>query len=273
MSPHPLETEFACTLTALAPFGLEIRAQTAAAALAELPRDQLRSLVLTRRLLLFRGFTGFDEPEAFAGLCREWGELLAWDFGTVFEVAEHADPQNYLFTSGSVPYHWDGAFAAKVPWLQYFHCREAPGSGVGGETIFCDTAAAWQSLPPETRDAWSAVEIEYFTDKVAHYGGRIRAPLLGRHPHTGESVLRFAEPANATTAPLNTPQLQVQGMDAGSVPAFLRDLTKLVYDPKFVYAHQWQPGDFLIADNHVLLHGRHCYGERLPRRLWRVHVL
>ena len=41
-----------------------------------------------------------------------------------------------------------------------------------------------------------------------------------------------------------------------------------LYDPQHVYAHGWERGDFVIADNHVLLHGRNPYRSKAPRRLW-----
>jgi len=260
------------TSTPLTPFGVLLRA-TEPRPLLSVPIALLRPMLLEHRLIVLRGFTPTDSKEELADCCRQWGELLAWDFGTVFEVAEHEDPKNYLFTSGSVPYHWDGAFARQVPWLQVFLCRESPGMDQGGETIFCDTAAVWRAARPDVRARWEQVEIDYFTDKVAHYGGQVRARLVGSHPLTGETVLRFAEPANAGTVRLNTPELQVHGLPEDESLLFLQDLLGRLYDPAFVYAHAWQTGDFVVTDNHVLLHGRTPYRSELPRRLWRVHVL
>jgi len=239
----------------------------------ELPHEGLRDLLLREQLLVLRNFTPFPEKQALSEYARRWGDLLEWEFGTVFEVVEQANPKNYLFTSGSVPYHWDGAFAARVPWLQVFQCQESPGAGQGGETLFCNTAKIWDTATDEERTTWQALEIEYSTDKVAHYGGTIRAPLVGRHPLTGATTLRFAEPANAATVRLNTPELTVHGVPENQVPDVLTKLIQRLYAPEFVYAHAWESGDLVIADNHVLLHGRSPYRSQLPRRLWRVHVL
>lgn len=257
----------------LKPFGLLMHAPAGDSSLANVSADSLRQSVLRHRLLVLRGFTPFADRESFADWCRALGELLAWDFGHVFEVVEQDDPKNYLFTSGSVPYHWDGAFARSVPWLQVFQCLESPGAGLGGETIFCDTPAVLRAAPSELRTIWERLEIEYTTDKVAHYGGRVRARLVGEHPHTGEATLRYAEPANAATVRLNTPELEVHGVPAEEVSGLLAELHRRLYDPAVVYAHPWQTGDLVLADNHALLHGRTPYRSKLPRRLWRVHVL
>ena len=274
MNVEQLQRQLDCQVDRLAPFGLKISSpRDRGESIESIPAELLRPWLLENRLILLRGFCPIDEKALFSDICGKWGKLLQWDFGSVFEVVEQVDPKNYLFTHGSVPYHWDGAFADQVPWLQFFQCRESSPEDVGGETIFCDTIALWQSLSPELQQLWQSVEIEYSTDKVAHYGGKIRAALVDRHPQTDEMVVRFAEPANATTVQLNTPDLAIQGIAQETVPAFLEELIDLIYDPRFVYSHCWQPGDYLIADNHVLLHGRTKYQQHQPRRLWRVHIL
>ncbi len=274
MYVEQFQVDLDCQVERLAPFGIQITApQDRGDSIESVPVEVLRPLLLENRLVVLRGFRAIDEQASFSDICGKWGELLQWDFGSVFEVVEQVDPKNYLFTHGSVPYHWDGAFADQVPWLQFFQCRESSQQDVGGETIFCDTAALWQTLSTELQECWQSIQIEYATDKVAHYGGKIRAPLVDRHPQTGETVIRFAEPANATTVELNTPDLEVLGIEPETVPAFLEELINLIYDSRFVYSHRWQVGDFLIADNHVLLHGRTKYEQHQPRRLWRVHIL
>jgi len=273
MSLEQIQDQLNCRIRQLSPFGLEIESPNKSTTVQTIPVELLRPLLLIHRLILLKGFCPIDDQEQFSNLCRAWGQLLKWDFGTVFEVVERAEPKNYLFTRGSVPYHWDGAFAEQTPWLQFFQCREAVGQAVGGETIFCNTQTLWETLAPETQELWSTIEIQYTTNKVAHYGGRICARLVDRHPHTNETVLRFAEPPNAATVALNTPELEVRGIPAQTAPEFLDHLVKLLYDTRFVYSHQWQAGDFVIADNHVLLHGRNSYDEHEPRRLWRVHIL
>jgi alpha-ketoglutarate-dependent taurine dioxygenase len=266
---HP---DVALHSTPLEPFGLLVRA-TASADVRRLPVAALRQAAVQHRLLVLRGFAPFGSKEALAEYCTGWGPLLVWDFGAVFEVVEHANPSNYLFTTGSVPYHWDGAFAAQVPWFQFFQCLESPGPDAGGETIFCDTVKLLASLDESTRRRWQGITVRYGTEKVAHYGGTVRAALVGRHPVTGEATVRFAEPANESTVRLNTPQVEVEGLSAAEGEELLTQLRRLTYDPRFVYAHAWQPGDLVAADNHALLHGRTPYRAHAPRRLWRVHVL
>lgn len=257
----------------LQPFGLEVRVRHAPGDVADLPVDLMRSWVAEHGVLVLRGFSLFPTPENLAEYCRSWGDLLRWNFGEVLDLVEQEQPQNYLFTNGSVPYHWDGAFAAQVPSLLFFQCLAAPGRDAGGETLFCDTPRVWDMVEPATRDEWEHVRITYRTSKVAHYGGTVTAPLVSQHPYDGSTTLRYAEPANATTVQINTPELEVNGLAALDVKAFLSDLHERLYDPRCVYAHAWRPGDLLVADNHRLLHGRHAYRAGAFRRLQRVHIL
>ncbi|MBL8815718.1 MAG: TauD/TfdA family dioxygenase [Planctomyces sp.] len=274
MTEPLLPADWKCRPVMLSPAGLLLEFHPDSnLAFDQLSECILAELVKQYGLIVFRGLPPIPEKTAFSDSCGRFGDLLEWSFGTVFEVVEHSEPGNYLFTSGSVPWHWDGAFAAQVPWLQCFQCREAPLEDAGGETLFCDTNAAWNSLSPETQDRWREIRIEYFTDKVAHYGGTIESPLISQHPLTGRTTIRFAEPANSTTVPLNTPTLRVHGLSAAATETLVEELRRTLYDPALVYAHRWVQGDFLIADNHLLLHGRSPYQQGQPRRLWRVHVV
>ena len=50
-------------------------------------------------------------------------------------------------------------------------------------------------------------------------------------------------------------------------------LRDALHDPHNCYAHFWQAGDVVVADNYTLLHGREAYAGGCGRHLRRVHVL
>src|SRR5947208_9006761 len=171
--------------TQLKPFGVEITAPEETP-LAALDPAELRNAVALHRFALLRGFAA-PEENAMLGFCRQLGEILEWEFGAVNELQTKADAKNYLYTPAEVPFHWDGAFAGRVPHYIFFHCQAAPPPGSGGETTFCDTVRLLQRLPPEERERWQGIRITYSTDKVVHYGGAFTAALLDRHPLSGET--------------------------------------------------------------------------------------
>jgi alpha-ketoglutarate-dependent taurine dioxygenase len=170
-----------------------------------------------------------------------------------------------------VPFHWDGAFAEVVPRFQVFQCLQT--AGAGGETTFCDTVDLLKSASAETVGRWRQITISYQTDKQAHYGGQIKRPLISPHPITGEPTIRFAEPLNEQSINLNPLSLEIEGHSAEAQQQFLDGFIPRLYEAPFYYEHRWQPGDFLITDNHALLHGRTQISDNIARHLQRVHVI
>ena len=237
-----------------------------------MPIGALRALVLEHRVLVIRGYEPLA-PAELVDYCRRWGELLEWDFGFMLDVVEHPNPTNYLFTTSSVPFHWDGAFAKQAPSFQLFQCLKAGDASDGGETLFADTIAIVADADANARARWRDIRISYAMEKVAHYGGRMTAPLIGRHPVLDRETLRFSEPLREDTAKLNELELEVHGIGRDRVKELFAELRTLLYDPRYCYAHSWQAGDILIADNHALLHGRNKYPSGQRRHLQRVQVL
>lgn len=256
----------------LNPFGLLIEATNPLSDIRELSIKQLRQLTWEHSVIVLRNFSVFGR-EVLSDYCTNWGTLLSWDFGTVLDLIVHENPQNYLFTTGNVPFHWDGAFAKAVPSFLFFQCLQAPTSGSGGESLFCDTTRVWHNATPEQQEVWEKINITYRTQKLAHYGGKITAPLVSKHPITGNQILRFAEPLNDESVHLNPLFLEISGLEPKKHNEFFKELIAQLYLPQNCFAHEWQDGDILVADNHALLHGRNPFLSNSPRHLQRVHIL
>jgi len=254
---------------AMQPYGVELHGDGDGDPFAVDP-DWLAATATARRLVLLRGFRRL-ETGAFVELAQRLGPLLAWNFGHVLELRIHAEPKNYLFTKGNVPYHWDGAFAATVPRFQIFQCLRSEGSG--GETTFCDTVALLAQASADELRRWRGLQITYQTEQHAHYGGTVTAPLVSAHPITGEPTLRFAEPLNEGSVPLNPLELRIADHSASAQHEFLQSFIPRLYEPPFYYEHAWRSGDLLITDNHALLHGRTTLGANVDRHLQRIHVI
>lgn len=50
-------------------------------------------------------------------------------------------------------------------------------------------------------------------------------------------------------------------------------LQEKMYDSQYCYKHQWVDGDFVLTDNHGMLHGRLPFVDHTGRHLMRVHVI
>ncbi len=155
----------------------------------------------------------------------------------------------------------------------FFQCRQAPPIGSGGETTFCDTGRVLADLDLDgaRRELWNGVRVRYRTEKIEHYGGDIESHLVCWHPLTGTANLRFAEPLDLVQYK-NPLFLEIDGVTEDE-QEFLQDLRERLYSPSAFYAHQWHDGDYVIVDNHAVLHGRLAFKRNLPRWIQRVHII
>ena len=259
--------------TRLRPFGLCLQASNPGSDIDSVDVAKLRSLFRTEHLILLRGFRSFPTAEAFAAYCERWGGISLWPFGKVLELKEQKNPEDHIFDNNYVPLHWDGMYRPQVPEYQVFQCVEAPRPGQGGRTTFSHTARAVARAEADTLALWQRVTGHY-QRKMEFYDSKTVSPIVTTHPRRGFPVIRYNEPPSFELKPfLNPPTLHFSGLVEGELEEFHRSLKAALYDPAVFYAHEWQAGDVIIADNYSLLHGREGFETAAPRHLRRIHVL
>lgn len=236
--------------------------------LRSLSMDKLLELVEHHSLLILRGFKAVTREELLAYFAKT--ALLHWPFGPVMEMQVDSAAKNYLFTSSDVPLHWDGAFHQEPRFL-FFQCIQAPPPGTGGETFFVNTPMFWQNATEKQQHHWQDLSIVLKTEKLAHYGGNISCKLVQKHPLNALNILRFAEPVGRGY--LNPVHVAFDEYDEFSSSQLLQYFSHHLRQPQFYYQHQWQDGDYLIADNFALLHGRNAFLRESPRHLRRIQIL
>jgi len=250
---------------ALPPVGLLVEGR---GDVRQLGAERLREWIDGERLLVLRGFDALSEKD-FLSFCRTfpYGQTVDWSFGSVLELEEKADTQNYLFSAEKVPFHWDGAFHV-VPHVLCFQCLDACESP-GGETLFASGEMLWESASQQDRDEWRRIYLTYTTDKKAHYGGEFRSSLVAKHPRHRTPVVRFAEPVPTEKNPVT---LEMSGLDEQALAFHANRIVDRLYDPAFRYAHRWKTGDYVFADNLALLHARTEFRSGDHRKIRRVQL-
>lgn len=260
-------------ISLIKPFGVAIHPGEPGTHVTDLAVTPLRSLLREHRLLLLRGFGTFAEPGDLSAYCESWGEVSVWPFGTVLELVEKDDPEDHIFDHSYMPMHWDGMYREQVPEIQVFQCVRAPGRSDGGETTFSDTTAVIENTDRETVGLWSRATGRYHR-KMSFYDSVTTSPVVTAHPVHGAPVIRYQEPTAADDdAFVNHPDLEFSGLPDDELATMHRTLRAALYDPAHLYAHSWQTGDLVFADNHTLLHGRNAFVPGAPRHLRRVQVL
>ncbi|TRX75444.1 TauD/TfdA family dioxygenase [Pseudomonas mangiferae] len=253
-------------------FGVMLQPRRPGMHVGEVPVAWLKQLAGLHQLVLLRGFSSFADGEAMTRYCEGFGPLLYWPFGAVLELREEAAPEDHIFASHYVPLHWDGMYLQQVPEFQVFQCASAPAQGEGGRTTFAHTPLALRLADEASRALWAGTQGHY-QRSAAHYSSVARAPLIERHPRRHYPVLRVCEPpVDGDPAFINPSEYRFEGLGGDERGRLLGSLRQALYDPRAFYAHRWQSGDLLIADNFTLLHGREAFASGCARHLRRVHV-
>lgn len=260
-------------VTQIKPFGVCLEPTSNVSDVHNLAIENLRKLLWQNQLVVLRGFTTFHHADDFAQYCEHWGEISIWPFGKVLELIEQENPQDHIFDTNYVPLHWDGMYRLQVPEYQIFHCAKAPLTGQGGRTTFANTILVLQHASWEEKDLWSKVTGTY-KRQMEFYNSKTVSPIISKHPYKALSVIRYNEPHSSEKGHfINPPDLEFTGVSPEELDNFHRSLKKALYSPSNFYAHTWQAGDIVIADNFSLLHGREAFVPKSPRHLQRVHVL
>ncbi len=260
-------------VTQINPFGILINADDSSLDIHDLDIQELRKIFQNEHLIALRGFRTFKGADDFSDYCERWGEISIWPFGKVLELVEQENPQDHIFDNNYVPLHWDGMYRRQVPEYQIFHCVQAPLTGKGGKTTFSNTILALEHASAELRNQWNQITGVY-QRKMEFYNSKTVSPIITRHPHRDFPVIRYNEPpSNDKGHFVNPPNLQFSGVSNQDQEKFHRSLKSALYSPKCFYAHEWQTGDVVIADNFSLLHGREEFVSKSPRHIRRVHVL
>jgi alpha-ketoglutarate-dependent taurine dioxygenase len=260
-------------LTQLKPFGVLVEPANEKTSVHDLDTEFLRDLFRKNQIVVLRGFQTFQNADGFSDYCERWGEVSLWPFGKVLELIEQENPEDHIFDNSYMPLHWDGMYRPQVPEYQIFHCVKAPLAGQGGATTFSNTILALQSAPAETKELWTKVTGTY-KRKMEFYNSKTVSPIITKHPYRDVSVIRYSEPHFEHKGDfVNPPDVEFSGIEQKQLNEFHQSLGKALYSQDCFYAHEWQTGDVVIADNFSLLHGRAEFVSRSPRHIQRVHVL
>jgi alpha-ketoglutarate-dependent taurine dioxygenase len=139
--------------------------------------------------------------------------------------------------------------------------------------FFSNTTIALQQASSESKKLWHKVTGIY-QRQMEFYHSKTVAPIINKHPYEDFAVIRYNEPpAKDLEHFVNPPHLEFTGLKLEELERFHQDIHQALYAPSNFYAHEWQQGDVVIADNFTLLHGREAFISQSPRHLQRVHVL
>lgn len=177
--------------------------------------------------------------------------------------------RDYLL--GSLYWHIDGTMTPLPPGLAILSSKVLPTWG--GNTEFCNTYAAYDDLPEETKQkidglkamhsAWASL---YYYDpepglakleEMMRIGSR-ELPLVWKH-RSGRKSLILGNTAH-----------HVNGVDWIESAKLLAGLREWATSEPYHYAHEWKLGDALMWDNSGTMHRARPYDPDCGRLLIRT---
>jgi len=253
--------------------GAQIRGVDASGELDDAVVAQIREALLRHKVVFLRGQRlDYDRLVAFG---KRFGELT---LGHPVYGGPEGRPLLREMDSkgeGTRANHWhaDFTYLADPPAIAILHNTVCPP--VGGDTIWANTAAAYNELPEGLRALADELRVIHSNDSdftQATYTGTARVgylknvfasehPAVRVHPETGERSLLLG--GFARSVPEHSPQA---GRD------LIRILQEYVVRPEYSVRWRWQVGDLVMWDNRSTLHyAVHDYGDQ-HRRGERVTV-
>jgi taurine dioxygenase len=150
------------------------------------------------------------------------------------------------------------------------------GSGVEQPSVptsFVSATRAWDALPDDLRtriENLHAVQVTGQVDRGRYAEGEVLVPVRTedtattmpiryQHPRTGRSILYVCEQCT----------LEIEEIPGDEGEAILQELFAILYDPAYVYEHQWRERDYVVWDNLATQHGRPDVATEGPDRTLR----
>ncbi|MFJ8884120.1 neopentalenolactone/pentalenolactone F synthase [Streptomyces sp. NPDC102402] len=185
--------------------------------------------------------------------------------------------------AGWMGWHTDYSFRPRVAQVGFLEALEVPSSG-GGETLFTDMYALYESLSPEDRARLHSYRVRHalrtgYEETIEEElqgevslgestarnqpedGTSTVHPLIARNPRTGRRSVYIST--------LNTERIVDLGPEDSRT--LLDELLSHAGKPEYTYAHTWRPGDIVIWDQLGTVHAKQPF-DPAERRVMRQVV-
>jgi alpha-ketoglutarate-dependent 2,4-dichlorophenoxyacetate dioxygenase len=157
-------------------------------------------------------------------------------------------------------WHTDATYAKPGATTSMLLARQVPP--VGGNTEFCDSRIAYESLDVATQqrlaDLWAHHSVY---EAFARTGTDLEnaAEQGQKHPNIRRPLVRTHRPSGRRALCIPSHIRRIEGMSREAGERLLDELVAIASTPQRVYVHQWRPGDLLIWDNRCTMHRARPY--------------
>lgn len=197
---------------------------------------------------------------------------VGYGFGDLLHLDGNKDEGKVITGRGPIPLHTDGVLLGRQVDMIILYAKELEKGRDEGATTVCDQLTAWEEMPAELRGVLEERQLEYLACERGYFTtvpedwypisafrdyGRVRSLNLAL-PFPGDAPASW--------------DVRVKGMSEDKSREFFTALGEFLSEPRYLYRHEWSPGDLLLIDNQRTLHGREGIGDRSVRKLYRGQV-
>jgi len=248
--------------------GSEIRTDVGSLLTPQVAR-RVRDLLVERGVLVFRQLNLTDEQQLefsrLLGRLREEGQKGILKITLDKSINARAD-----YLKGSWLWHIDGTHDDVPPFATLLTGLTL--SATGGQTEFANSYAAYEELPQATRDRIAGLRVVHSFEVSMRRAGVAPTPETidyWRSIADKTHKLVWTHQSGRKSLVIGCHASHIAGMDEAEGQALLQELQAWATQPRFVYRHEWTPGDLVIWDNTGVLHRAEPYpldSGRIMRR-------
>jgi len=143
-------------------------------------------------------------------------------------------------------FHVDTSYVAQPPAYTALRAVRIPAQG--GQTVFTNQYAAYESLPEELKERLEGRTVRHVVTGVDLDGDAETSaehPVFRPHPLTGRTALYLSTPQRCVA---------VSGMDDEEARTTIEELLAHSTRDENCLRHTWAPGDVVMWDNGAVLH-------------------
>jgi len=224
--------------------------------------------------------------EQHIAFSRRFGELeihtarhwLLPDFPQILVLSNRGEKGTKPIVNGGAYWHSDMTYQAEPPMGSLLYAIEVPPEG--GDTLFADMYAAYESLDDETKSRIEGLEaIHRYGDRYSVMASEdkdrppltpeqlaavpdVVHPVVRTHPETGRKALFVNEGFT----------IGISGTSGVAGKALLDKLFRHSVELSRIYSHRWHAGDLVMWDNRCTLHRATEYDLRYARAMHRTTI-
>lgn len=210
---------------------------------------------------------GPAEAVATVPFAERFGPIRVTSYGQVQVFITDTEARTAAHTGVGQHPHTDEPFRYCPPGFLFFHSVESAPPGEGTSTLVDGFAAAerLRATDPAAFDWLAATPVEFHRRHEHDVSFSTRSRVITTSPEDGAvEALRINHRCLAPVDP--------DGADARRTLEAIRALSEIVEDPDNHTRLHLEAGEFLVFDNHRIMHGRTAFSDVHPRHLRSCNV-